>query len=89
MEEVTTPTKRKATMDGKPKLILGSADSPQPLHYLCSQCLRPFYLSGNQPPKEAVAELLFNFGEHVEREHPNLGADPNMPRTEADKRESN
>ena len=86
-EEVKTPAQEKATMDGKPKLIVGGSGSPQPLHYLCSHCLRPFYLSGDQPPKEAVAELLFNFGEYVEREHPNPGPDSITPR-EADRQDS-
>jgi len=58
-----------ATMDEKPKLIVGSPDSLHPLHYLCSHCLQPFYLSGDQPPKEAVAELLHAFGDHVEQAH--------------------
>jgi len=56
-------------MDEKPKLIVGSPDSVHPLHYLCSQCLQPFYLAGNQPPKKAVMDLLHAFEEHVEREH--------------------
>ena len=87
-EETTMPVLGKATMDGKPKLILGGANSPQPLHYLCSHCLQPFYLPGNQPPKEAVAELLQSFGEHVEREHRSPGPDSNAPPAEADARDS-
>ncbi|MGD0128766.1 MAG: hypothetical protein ABSF46_25720 [Terriglobia bacterium] len=84
-EETTMPVLGKATMDGKPKLILGGANSPQPLHYLCSHCLQPFYLPGNQPPKEAVAELLQYFGKHVEREHLALAGDSNPSPQESDK----
>ena len=73
----------KATMNEKPKLIVSGSDSPQPLHYVCSHCSRPFYLSGNEPPKEAVAKLLESFGEHVEREHRNPGPDSNAPQAEA------
>ncbi len=86
-EETTMPVLGKATTDGKPKLIVGGANSPQPLHYLCSHCLQPFYLPGNQPPKEAVAELLQNFGEHVEREHPNLVRVSNTAPAEAGKQD--
>jgi len=56
-------------MGEKPKLIVGSPSSLHPLHYLCSLCLQPFYLSEDQPPKKAVMELLHAFDEHVEREH--------------------
>jgi len=87
-EETTMPVLRKATMNGKPKLVVGGSDSPQPLHYLCSHCRQPFYLSANQPPKEAVAELLRNFEEHVEREHLNLAGDSNPSSPEADKQGS-
>jgi len=86
-EETTKPVLGKATMHGKPKLIVGGSDSPQPLHYLCSHCLQPFYLPGNQPPKEAVAELPQNFGEHVEREHPNLVRVSNTAPAEAGKQD--
>ena len=81
----TMPALEKATMEGKPKLIVGGSDSPQPLHYLCSHCLQPFYLPGNQPPKEAVAELLQYFGKHVEREHLALAGDSNPSPQESDK----
>jgi len=87
VEEVTTPAQETATMDEKPKLIVGGSGSPQPLHYLCSHCLRPFHLSGDQPPKEAVAELLSKFGEHVEREHPDFVRDSNTPPEVADKQD--
>jgi hypothetical protein len=87
-KEASMPALEKATMEGKPKLIVGGSDSPQPLHYLCSHCLQPFYLPGNQPPKEAVAELLQNFGEHVEREHRSPNPDSNASPAEADKRDS-
>ena len=87
-KEAAMPAQEKVTMEGKPKLIVGGSDSPQPLHYLCSQCLQPFYLPGNQPPKEAVAELLQSFGEHVEREHRSPGPDSNAPQAEADQRDS-
>ena len=73
-KDVTKPAVGKVTMDGKPKLIVGDPNSLEPLQYLCSHCSRPFHLSSNQPPKEAVAELLRNFGEHVEREHPGAAA---------------
>jgi hypothetical protein len=87
-EETTMPVLGKAIMDGKCKLIVGGSDSPQPLHYLCSHCLQPFYLHANQPPKEAVAELLRSFAEHVERKHPNLAGDSNTSPPEADKQDS-
>jgi hypothetical protein len=60
-------------MDKKPTLIIGSADSLHPLHYLCSGCMHPFYLSANAPPKKAVAELLETFEDHVKREHSTAG----------------
>jgi hypothetical protein len=88
MEEATGPALGRATMDGKPKLIVGGPDSLQPLHYLCSHCLQPFYLRGNQPPKEAVVELLHSFEEHVKREHPDVGTDSKAPAAEADKEDS-
>jgi len=85
-EERAVPVLGKATMGGKPKLIVGGANSPQPLHYLCSHCLRPFYLPGDQPPKEAVAQLLQYFEEHVAREHSNLAGESNSSPPEADKK---
>ena len=85
MEEVTRPAQEKTAMDGKPKLIVGGPDSPHPLHYICSHCSKPFYLPGNQPPKEAVAELLQNFGEHVKREHLSFLPDSNASSAEPDK----
>ena len=88
IKEAATPALEKTTMEAKPKLIVGGSDSPLPLHYLCSYCLRPFYLPGNQPPKEAVAELLQGFREHVEREHRSPGPDSNAPQAEAGKRDS-
>jgi CheY-like chemotaxis protein len=60
----------RATMDEKPRLIVGISEGLLPLHYVCSHCLLPFNLSGDQPPKEAVEELLLTFGEHVEHVHP-------------------
>jgi hypothetical protein len=63
----------------KPTLIIGSADSLHPLHYLCSHCMKPFYLSGDEPPKKAVAELLQTFGEHVKREHPSANPGSTTP----------
>ena len=88
-KDVTNPAVRKATMDGKPKLIVGDPNSLEPLQYLCSHCLRPFHLASNQPPKEAVAELLHNFGEHVEREHPGAAAGSGASPGEADRQVSN
>jgi hypothetical protein len=88
-KDVTRPAVGKATMDGKPKLIVGDPDSLEPLQYLCSHCLRPFYLPSNQPPKEAVAELLHNFGEHLEREHPGAEAGSGASPGEADKQDVN
>ena len=67
----TFSSRERATMDEKPKLIVGNSDSRQPFHYLCSHCLKQFYLLGNQPPKEAVTELLRTFGEHVVQKHTN------------------
>ena len=87
-KEAAIPALGKATMEGKPKLIVGGSDSPQPLHYLCSHCLQPFFLPGNQPPKEAVAELLQSFGEHIERAHRSPGPDSNTSPAETDKRDS-
>jgi len=86
-EKAAGPDRGEATMDRKPKLIVGGANSPQPLHYLCSHCLKPFYLRGNQSPKEAVAELLQEFGEHVEREHPDLVCDSKASPAEADQQD--
>lgn len=60
----------RARPDEKPKLIVGDSGSLQPFHCLCSHCLRTFYLVGDQPAKEAVAELRRAFAEHVEQEHP-------------------
>ena len=60
----------RATMDEKPRLIVDISEGLQPLHYVCSHCLLPFNLRGDQPPKEAVKELLVTFSEHVEHVHP-------------------
>ena len=85
-KDVTKPAVRKATMDGKPRLIVGGSDG---LQYRCSHCLRPFYLPSGQPPKEAVAELLHNFGEHVEQEHPSAAVGSEESPKEADQQDSN
>lgn len=88
-KDVTKPAAGKATIDGKPKLIVGDPGRLDPLQYLCSHCLRPFYLPSSQPPKEAVAELLHNFGKHVEREHLSAAAGSDVSAAEADKQDSN
>jgi len=85
-EDVTKPAVGKATMNGRPKLIVGGSDG---LQYLCSHCSRPFFLPSGQPPKEAVAELLHNFGEHVEREHPSAVVGSDGSPMEADKQDGN
>lgn len=79
LEDATTLAIGRAAMDAKPKLIVGGSDSTQPLQYLCSHCSQPFYLPGDQPPKEAVAELLHSFRQHVEREHPDATSGSNSP----------
>lgn len=86
-EDVTKPAVGKATMEGKPKLIVGNPDRLEPLQYLCSHCFRAFYLPSSAP-KEAVAELLHNFEEHVEREHPGAVAGSDASAAEADKQDS-
>jgi len=60
-----------AAVADKPKLIVANSGINQPFHYLCSLCLWPFLLPGDQPPKAAVAELFHTFREHIEQEHPN------------------
>jgi CheY-like chemotaxis protein len=66
----TLPAPEKATMNEKPRLIVSVSEGLQSLHYACSQCLQPFNLRGDLPPKRAVEELLLTFGEHVEHVHP-------------------
>jgi len=83
------PVLGKAPMDGKPKLIVGDQESLEQLQCLCSHCLRPFHLPSNQPPKEAVAELLHNFRGHVEREHPGAVAGWGVSPGIADKQDGN
>jgi len=83
-EGAATPALGGLVMEGRPKLIVGGSGSSQPLQYVCSHCLRPFHFPGNQPPKEAVAELLQSFGEHVEREHADAASFPNTPPVEGE-----
>jgi len=65
-----SPALERATMDGKPSLIVDVSGSRKSLHYVCSHCLLRFNLRADQPPKEAVEELLRTFEEHAELEHP-------------------
>jgi hypothetical protein len=59
----------RATLTGKPHLIVDSSGNQPSLDYRCSHCLRTFPLPENQPAKGAAAELFRCFREHVEQEH--------------------
>ncbi len=58
----------------KPRLVMtGSKD--EPMNYQCSQCGQLFILPDDQTPKEAAAELLAAFQDHVGEEHAEQGKD--------------
>lgn len=52
----------------KPHLVM-TEDKGEPMAYKCSLCGQLFLLPDDRSPKEAAAELLAAFQEHVGEEH--------------------
>ena len=52
----------------KPRLVM-TASKDQPMNYQCSLCGQAFILPDDRHPKDAAAELLAAFQEHVAEEH--------------------
>ena len=59
-----------STTTGTPKLLVACAETHRPFLYRCSHCSRSFTLPADQPLKEAVAELVDHYTEHIEDHHP-------------------
>ena len=52
----------------KPRLVMTGAKG-EPMAYECSLCGQLFLLPDDRSPKEAAAELMITFQEHVREEH--------------------
>jgi hypothetical protein len=52
----------------KPRLVMTGAKG-EPMAYECSLCGQLFLLPDDQSPKEAAAELMAAFQEHVREAH--------------------
>ena len=52
----------------KPRLLMTGAKG-EPMAYECSLCGQLFLLPDDRSPKEAAAELMIVFQEHVREEH--------------------
>ena len=52
----------------KPKLVM-TGGKDEPMVYQCSLCDQLFLLPDDRTPKDAAAELLAAFQEHVAEEH--------------------
>jgi hypothetical protein len=52
----------------KPQLVMTGGNG-EPIGYRCSLCSQLFLLPDDRSPKEAAAELLAAFQEHVGEEH--------------------
>jgi hypothetical protein len=52
----------------KPRLVM-TGDKGEPMAYRCSLCGQLFVLPDDRSPKDAAAELLAAFQEHVGEEH--------------------
>jgi len=52
----------------KPRLVMTGAKG-EPMAYECSLCGQLFLLPDDRSPKEAAAELMIVFQEHVREEH--------------------
>ncbi len=64
-------------MSERPHLVIEVRKKEEPFAYECSVCRQKFVLPEDRSPKEAVAELLDAFNEHVQKEHP-APAEPQM-----------
>jgi hypothetical protein len=64
-------------MNEKPRLVVRSQNKWDPIAYECSVCGQRFLLPEDRSPKEAAAELLGAFNEHVLEKHPEH-AEPEM-----------
>lgn len=53
----------------QPRLLVTEWVKGEPIAYQCSRCGQVFLLPDDQTPKEAAAELLGAFREHVREEH--------------------
>ena len=61
-------------MGEKPQLVVaGPVRSGQHFFYQCSFCHQRFILPEDREPKDAAAELLAAFKEHIVERHPEQG----------------
>lgn len=58
-------------MGEKPRLIFTKLSRGKAIACQCSLCGQVFLLPEDKPPKEAAAEMIAAFAEHVREEHPN------------------
>ena len=58
----------------KPRLMM-TGGKDEPMTYQCSVCGQLFILPDDRTPKDAAAELLAAFQEHVGEEHAEEGKD--------------
>jgi hypothetical protein len=56
-------------MTGMPRLVINGKTTGEPICYRCSVCDEVFLLHEDRTPKEAAAELLAVFSEHVREKH--------------------
>jgi hypothetical protein len=57
-------------MTERPRIVLSQWTKGDPINYKCSLCGRVFILPEDREPKEAMAEVLAAFNEHVYETHP-------------------
>jgi hypothetical protein len=57
-------------MSEKPRLIMTDWCRGEAMVYECSRCGRVFILPEDRTPKEAAAELVAAFNDHVREAHP-------------------
>ncbi len=60
--------------DEKPRLVM-TRSKDEPMTYQCSLCGQLFILPDDRSPKDAAAELLAAFQDHVGEEHAEEGKD--------------
>jgi hypothetical protein len=57
-------------MTDRPRIVLSQWTKGETIHYKCSLCGQAFILPEDRDPKEAMAEVLRAFSEHVHETHP-------------------
>jgi len=78
----TSSRQERNSMAKKPQLIIDSPGNHQSVFYRCSHCWHEFPLPDDQPPKQAVRELMGRFREHVAKEHADIAAGSDEPTEE-------